>query len=760
MKLAAATNHFQSFGAQEAVEMVIRADAKTVRTLIDGMYSDKFGAIVRELATNGWDSNIEAGAPERAIFVHCPHELNPMFYVRDYGAGMDHEKMTGLYGVIGASDKDHANDMAGGFGLGRLSPLAIVDQYSVTCYDGDIARNYTVAYNERGMPVVLYTGATPSTEPRGVRVGFVCEKSMFGSFKARIAKVARGFEPGALDSNVPAAPLGEPVLQGDGWRRFRNSGLAQWNVRMGCVIYPLVADAQLLELPEDPAGEWVIEVPIGAVTLPRSREGIEYTEANCAYIAARINQIKAEVDAQMRALVEGIPDFETFQKTLREARPGFYEEVLVHGPSGLTGDKWEFLDEKTFLFKGEEGYEGAWEYEEHRAVPFTTGMRPKYVFRDVDRLLSEEEVRAKAIEEKRFKIEGGLTYTERRRLARWWRSLCEFSYDAPFDEGEEDILGDLGEIGGWLLVTRRTDEELATILKTVPKEITWDQIQAALDWFKPEKKPRPAIFDGVCALSVEPDYLGDTYKQEPISEAVFEDNACWWPRVGLAGGKAAAMTRIAAFFGLKLYSVAAGSRKVVIEAELPSLTEALDQKIRAIGGAFTWEDYRGACVGYDSLNPLSGNKAYFPVFRRIHERAPELYQSLKRCPGLVGFLARQHEPYFKPEAVPFVTAQSREARNKVDHRFGELVLNDLKVIPPRTAQEHSRPLAPTPQGSQFVRAHNKVYEPKTPEAELIHGLLVTASKVHGEAFISIAETLLKLGRRHAKKLPIPRLIKA
>lgn len=107
-----------------------------------------------------------------------------------------------------------------------------------------------------------------------------------------------------------------------------------------------------------------------------------------------------------------------------------------------------------------------------------------------------------------------------------------------------------------------------------------------------------------------------------------------------------------------------------------------------------------------------------------------------------------------------MTVQQHEGRGKVDSRFKEMMLHDLTYIPPRTTQERIRRLPSSPEGSRYARAHNKIYDDKTPETTLIHGLLATASRLQGEAFLSIAETLLKLGRRHAKKLPIPRLIKA
>lgn len=750
MKLAPAANHFEAFGIEEEVEMMIRPDEKTVRTLIHGMYSDKFGAVVRELATNGWDSHIEAGAPDRAVFVHCPHDLNPMFYVRDFGAGMSHEKMTGLYAVISASDKDQANDQAGGFGLGRLSPLGLegVDQYSVTCFDGDVARNYTVAYGEKGIPKVLFNGATPSTEPRGVRVGFPVEKARFDTFKARIAKVALGFEPGALDSNAPADPLPEPVLWGEGWRRFQPMHqLATWNVRMGCVIYPLVADAQLLELPPD-GGCWIIDAPIGAISLPRSREGIEYTEKNCAYIASRIAQIRSEVEAQMTDLVKDIPDYLTFRKTLVAARPLFFDTPIIHGPSGLAGDAWE-LDERSFLFRGHEGYEGGWEYEERRKIGFAPNATPapRYVFRDVERLLSAPGVRAKAIDAKRFKEKGGLTYSERRRLARWWRTLCEYSYD----EGVEGIEG---EIDGWLLVTEASDAQLATVFPQPPVEISFEQIQAALDWYKPEARPRPALFDGVCAITVAAGYMGDDYVMTPIDTAEFEDNACWWPRAQLTGNKAAAFARIAAAFGLKLYSCAAGSRKVVAGAELPTLSEALDRKMLGLGLPLNWADYT-SCYGAGA-NPLRTHNDYYSFFQRVLACSPELYRRMKTCPGVLGVLARGYEPFYQPEAEMFRALQSYEGRRKVEPRFPEFVKDELKLIPPNNAKDRAKPLARSQDGDIFQRAYRLVSEEKSSETKLLHGLMSTAMKTHGEAFLSLAETTLRLARRHAKQLPAPR----
>uniref|UniRef100_A0AB74UNC4 RIIA protein n=1 Tax=Caulobacter phage BL57 TaxID=3348355 RepID=A0AB74UNC4_9VIRU len=276
MRLSSEAKHLETIGVEEEQDFKIKANAKAFRMLIDGLYSDKIGSMVRELATNAYDSQLSA-CYDGTFYINVPNMTRPEFYVRDYGVGMDHAKVMHLYSTLFESDKDETDDLVGAFGLGSKSPFAYADQFSLSCYDGERVRHYTAAIGVNGTPKIMLQGTEDCAEPRGVRVTVAVEPKDFQAFEKAVRNIALGFEP-MFDSNIELAGLGTAQFEGkDGtWAAYEGSALpATWNIRQGCVIYPLASKSGLA-LQNDSGRKWLITVPIGSVEPVPSREEIQY----------------------------------------------------------------------------------------------------------------------------------------------------------------------------------------------------------------------------------------------------------------------------------------------------------------------------------------------------------------------------------------------------------------------------------------------------------------------------------------------------
>ncbi|MGH6957867.1 MAG: hypothetical protein ACREEW_14470, partial [Caulobacteraceae bacterium] len=97
--------------------------AKMFSLLADKIYSDKPLAVVREITCNALDVHKLTGQT-RPFLVATPTDLDPSFSVRDFGTGLTHDEMVGLYTTFFDSTKQDTNDQVGGFGLGSKSPFA------------------------------------------------------------------------------------------------------------------------------------------------------------------------------------------------------------------------------------------------------------------------------------------------------------------------------------------------------------------------------------------------------------------------------------------------------------------------------------------------------------------------------------------------------------------------------------------------------------------------------------------------------------
>ena len=178
----------------ETKTFTLKANAKAFRLLIDGLYSDKIKAPIRELATNAYDAHLEAGVPETPFEIHLPSLLDLTFQVRDFGLSMSHDQVMNLYTTMFGSTKDQSNEQVGGFGIGSKSPFAYTDTFSVTCYSGTERRDYFAHLGTDGVPALTHLETSPCSEPRGTRVSMPVNQHDRWDFRTRWMTLREGIE--------------------------------------------------------------------------------------------------------------------------------------------------------------------------------------------------------------------------------------------------------------------------------------------------------------------------------------------------------------------------------------------------------------------------------------------------------------------------------------------------------------------------------------------------------------------------------------
>ena len=339
----------------------VKPSGKLFKSLIDKMYSDKIGSIVRELMTNAWDSHKAAGKSDIPFSITAPSRFNPTFKVRDFGVGMDHQTVMNVYSVLFESSKDGSNDEAGMYGLGSKTPWARASMFNLTCFDGRERREYVCAIGEDYRPVIHIMGSTPDSSERGVLVEVPVDEDDIAQYEAAIERVTLGFDvPPECNQPSLVHTLPEATLSGDGWRFFNSSAYDAdkdqaaldalepgWHVRMGPVIYPLQSKAGL-ELPDLNTGRKiflrsrssvVIDMPIGSIGVVSSREYIDYQPAT---VKALSQAVKAMSEACIERVREQCADIrcpEDYHAEMQMLTPGFAQDRLEEDRHPWTGMK-------------------------------------------------------------------------------------------------------------------------------------------------------------------------------------------------------------------------------------------------------------------------------------------------------------------------------------------------------------------------------------------------------------------------------------
>lgn len=283
-----------SEGVQTTSAFNIARTPHMFNILSSGLYSDKVGAVLREIGCNAMDAHIMGGCPDKPFQVKLPTPLDPSFYVKDWGPGLDDKELRELYTTYGWSSKQNNDDVTGAFGLGSKSPFAYTlqnedssDGFTVESAKNGVKRIYTCYIDDNGAPAIsrLYEGPADADWPHGVKVTFPVQARDVSEFHEKARDIYRWFrvKPELLGASFKLESL-DFKFNGEffGLQPENASGaLNSPCIIMGNVRYPINA-SRLRELTTCEEAllkaNITMNVPMGTVMMTPSREELEYTE--------------------------------------------------------------------------------------------------------------------------------------------------------------------------------------------------------------------------------------------------------------------------------------------------------------------------------------------------------------------------------------------------------------------------------------------------------------------------------------------------
>lgn len=286
----------------ESKAFTIKVTGKAFDALINSLYSNKPLAVLRELATNAYDSHVERGNEDRPIEITLPSALNPVLTIRDYGVSMSHEMVMDRYSTLFDSTKDQSNEVTGMFGIGSKSPFAYTTTFGVRALLNGEARTYLIYLDAEGIPQISHVDTSTTDEEQGFEITVNVKAQDYNSFRVAAERVLLGFR-GRTQPKVSGAPvdLGEVVLSGSNWTLYRpTTEYPSDYVQQGCVIYPLESNYRV----STRRTQVVIEVPIGTVNVASSRESLAYDEKSRQAIDQLIVRVQEEIKVEAKKLLD------------------------------------------------------------------------------------------------------------------------------------------------------------------------------------------------------------------------------------------------------------------------------------------------------------------------------------------------------------------------------------------------------------------------------------------------------------------------
>lgn len=122
------------------------AESFLMDMMSDGLYSDKYGSIVRELTSNAIDANVESGKANQPVRIDltAPNSFSNQGEIAftDCGIGISPDRIDDIFTLYFASTKRDDNEMIGGFGIGAKSPFAYTDVFRVETWSSNVKRTY------------------------------------------------------------------------------------------------------------------------------------------------------------------------------------------------------------------------------------------------------------------------------------------------------------------------------------------------------------------------------------------------------------------------------------------------------------------------------------------------------------------------------------------------------------------------------------------------------------------------------------------
>ena len=278
--------------------------------LRDKIYSDKILAVVREYICNALDEHKKHNIKE-AVVVGVSSgtpDVKPTFFVRDYAKGLSEDNIRNVFGMYFRSTKSNNNDQIGGFGIGSKAGHSYTDTFYVKSFYNGVCSLYacTLGGGSTGVPVghIFKVSEEPTTET-GLEVSLeIKNASDYAQFTNHCSSFVKFCSQNIVyncdgESKVPEIPSYEETIGDFKFSFYKGAkGVQDVKIHMGDVCYEdhvffnKYGGICSAKLNRDTV--MVIQIPMGKMTLPISRESFETTPSNLR-VMEELNKAVAEV---------------------------------------------------------------------------------------------------------------------------------------------------------------------------------------------------------------------------------------------------------------------------------------------------------------------------------------------------------------------------------------------------------------------------------------------------------------------------------
>jgi hypothetical protein len=294
--------------------------------LQDTLYTDKILAPIREYSTNAMDAHREAGKPLLPILVKLPNRFSPVFAVRDFGIGMDDDRIWNVFCNYGSSTKRGSNEQVGMLGIGSKSAFAYPEckSFTVVSIRNGVKKSFVCHKGGCAEGELVQLAEEVTTEADGLEIQIPISVADIQSFIDRSAKffahweVTPTFEGATLDITKA-----ERLFEGEGWymakedsRGYSNKGA---KLLMGDIAYSVgnmvtmkatengISDNEEYAYRKLLEANLVLKAPIGSVDIAANREALQMTDKTIKTLWEILKKVRVEIGAELQKNFDVLP---------------------------------------------------------------------------------------------------------------------------------------------------------------------------------------------------------------------------------------------------------------------------------------------------------------------------------------------------------------------------------------------------------------------------------------------------------------------
>lgn len=284
------------------------------------LYSNPIGSVAREIMCNARDAHREVGTPDIPIEVHLPTHFDLNYKIKDYGPGINPDRMSNIFIQYANSTKRDDNIQTGGFGLGAKSPFAYTNQFTIITTnkeqrDGQevhVKRTYIAYIDETEIGKMKCLTECVTNDPCGTEIVIAVESFDTERFieETKIATEHWDVKP-KFNIEIEYPQAENVLLEGNGWKltqakfydQYSRSKYRESLAIVDGIAYRIKSKAldefsevhqKLLEL------NLRLYFNVGELTLSASREQLQYDDFTKNVLKKRLSEIEVKIKSSFQ----------------------------------------------------------------------------------------------------------------------------------------------------------------------------------------------------------------------------------------------------------------------------------------------------------------------------------------------------------------------------------------------------------------------------------------------------------------------------